>query len=409
MRDPNSAAARVNAPLASPTNSFEMTFNAKANTPYRLWMRMKADADSNDNDSVWVQFNNSVDAAANPIFRSGTTSGTIVALEAIFPDGVLGWGWSDNDLIEGNGNGTLIRFASDGPQTIRVQRREDGVAIDQIVLSPSTYVGGGYIIDRNGVKVAQGADPSPGSLKNDSTILRKTASVVIPSTLIAADGFNYAVPGSLNGQTGGTGFGTNAWAPVSTFASPALASGSMAYSDGSRSLSTGGNKLQPANSSRSSRNFASTITTAGTTKWVAFRLNHTGTGEFPTNHAGFGLWSGLNGTGTEIFLGKPGSSTNYGIFHSGTTVQRTGSVTTTGGRDALLVYRLVFSGSSVTISMWVNPPLSEGSLGTPHATLSKAHTTNIASMLVSTGTNASGFQLDEFRTGASFADVAPTQ
>ena len=28
-------------------------------------------------------------------------------------------------------------FATTGPQTIRIQRREDGISIDQIVLSPA--------------------------------------------------------------------------------------------------------------------------------------------------------------------------------------------------------------------------------------------------------------------------------
>jgi hypothetical protein len=40
-----------------------------------------------------------------------------------------------------------------GPQTIRIQVREDGFSIDQIVLSPTTYL-----------------NASPGSLKNDTTI-----------------------------------------------------------------------------------------------------------------------------------------------------------------------------------------------------------------------------------------------
>ena len=50
--------------------------------------------------------------------------------------------------------GPLIRFSQDGPQRIRVQTREDGLAIDQIVLSPSRYL-----------------NASPGALKNDNTIL----------------------------------------------------------------------------------------------------------------------------------------------------------------------------------------------------------------------------------------------
>ena len=42
-------------------------------------------------------------------------------------------------------------------QTIRVQPREDGLAIDQIVLSPATYL-----------------TSSPGATKNDTTLLSKS-------------------------------------------------------------------------------------------------------------------------------------------------------------------------------------------------------------------------------------------
>ncbi len=66
-----------------------------------------------------------------------------------------GWGWQDN----GYGIGVLgpvLRFATGGVQTIRIQAREDGVSIDQVVLSPSTYL-----------------TRAPGALRNDTTILPK--------------------------------------------------------------------------------------------------------------------------------------------------------------------------------------------------------------------------------------------
>jgi PKD repeat protein len=54
--------------------------------------------------------------------------------------------------------GPQIYFQTTGQQTIRVQEREDGMSIDQIVLSPSTYL-----------------TNSPGALKNDNTILPKSS------------------------------------------------------------------------------------------------------------------------------------------------------------------------------------------------------------------------------------------
>jgi hypothetical protein len=49
-----------------------------------------------------------------------------------------------------------VYFATSGVQTIRVQVREDGVSLDQIVLSADTY-----------------AATAPGITKNDVVILAK--------------------------------------------------------------------------------------------------------------------------------------------------------------------------------------------------------------------------------------------
>ena len=68
-----------------------------------------------------------------------------------------GWGWQDNGWGVGV-MGPVVRFASSGSHTIRVQVREDGLSIDQIVLSAATYL-----------------NAAPGGTKNDSTILRACA------------------------------------------------------------------------------------------------------------------------------------------------------------------------------------------------------------------------------------------
>lgn len=52
--------------------------------------------------------------------------------------------------------GPLVYFKSPGTHTIRIQTREDGLGIDQIVLSPETYL-----------------QTSPGTLKQDTTILAR--------------------------------------------------------------------------------------------------------------------------------------------------------------------------------------------------------------------------------------------
>ena len=151
LANTDAGAAKVVTPLASPSSYFEMSFYANAGQPYHLWMRGKAASDSPYNDSVHVQFSGSVTSGGSAVYRIGTTSSTEYNLEDCIGCAVSGWGWQDN------GWGTLgpdIYFQSSGLQTIRIQEREDGLSIDQIILSPSTYLSN-----------------APGSMKNDGVIL----------------------------------------------------------------------------------------------------------------------------------------------------------------------------------------------------------------------------------------------
>jgi len=156
MRHPNANAAKIATASANPANYFEVTFNAEAGRGYRLWMRGKADSNSWANDSVFVQFNQSVTSSGAATWRLGTTSAAEVNLEDCNGCGVSGWGWQDNGYGT-NVLGPLVYFSATGPQTLRVQTREDGFAIDQIVLSPAAYL-----------------SKSPGAPKNDTRILPRT-------------------------------------------------------------------------------------------------------------------------------------------------------------------------------------------------------------------------------------------
>lgn len=163
LLNPNAGAAKVAAPLASPSSYFEITFSAQAGKAYRLWTRSKAQANSPYNDSFFMQFSGSVTSTGSPIFRIGTSDGTSVNLEDWLYLGIQGWGWQDNGWGIG-ALGPVIFFQNSGVQTLRVQPREDGVGIDQIVLSPLTYL-----------------ISSPGALKNDNVILPKTSPTPTPT------------------------------------------------------------------------------------------------------------------------------------------------------------------------------------------------------------------------------------
>ena len=140
-------------PAITPVDYFEATFNAPAGS-YRIWLRMRGTADSKFNESVWVQLSDATTGAGAPLWRIGTTNALLVNLEDCGGCGISSWGWQDNAWWLGESS--VVRFTTAGPHTIRIQTREDGVDIDQIVLSPVTFF----------------TNP-PGPVRNDQTIVPK--------------------------------------------------------------------------------------------------------------------------------------------------------------------------------------------------------------------------------------------
>ena len=155
ITQPEAGAPKLAAPLAAPTHAFELSFTANAGRPYRLWIRGRAERNWYTNDSVYVQFSGSVTASGVPTFRIGSTSATTYVLEDCSGCVISGWGWQDN----GYGAGVLgpaIYFATSGPQTLRIQARQDGLSIDQVVLSPASYL-----------------TSAPGAVRDDATTVAK--------------------------------------------------------------------------------------------------------------------------------------------------------------------------------------------------------------------------------------------
>jgi hypothetical protein len=155
LQNPDRGVPKLLTAAAAPTAYFELSFQALAGVPYRLWIRGRAAANSYANDSAFVQFDHSVNASGTPVYRIGTADATAYVLEACSGCGVSGWGWEDN----GYGTGVLgpmIYFATTGTHRVRIQVREDGLGIDQIVLSSGLYL-----------------TKPPGAAKADTTILPK--------------------------------------------------------------------------------------------------------------------------------------------------------------------------------------------------------------------------------------------
>ena len=136
LRHLDRARPREDQALPSPASYFEMRFTAKGSTAYHLWVRMHAQNDSTKNDSIHMQFSDSVTATDESTLRIGSTSSAAVTLQNGQTGALQGWGWSDNGFSV---MGAPIYFAADGAHVLRVQSREDGATIDQIVLSPVVF------------------------------------------------------------------------------------------------------------------------------------------------------------------------------------------------------------------------------------------------------------------------------
>ena len=158
LDNPDAGAAKLSSALANPGTYVELQFTAQAGVPYRLWIRGKAQDDSPYNDSIFVQFADSVDEQGTAKSRIGSTSAEVINLEDCFACGLSGWGWQDNGWGVGV-LGPVVYFANSGTHTLRIQPREDGLSIDQVVLSPQLYL-----------------NTAPGAVINDNRILAKSGS-----------------------------------------------------------------------------------------------------------------------------------------------------------------------------------------------------------------------------------------
>ena len=89
-----------------------------------------------------------------PAYQIGTTSALLVNLEDCFACGTSGWGWQNTSWWRSDPS-TFV-FTTAAPHTLRIQVREDGVMLDQIVLSPSQFL-----------------STPPGPVVNDQVIVPK--------------------------------------------------------------------------------------------------------------------------------------------------------------------------------------------------------------------------------------------
>jgi hypothetical protein len=164
--------------LAAPRDYFELTFTAPANTPHHIWLRLRAGANSTYNDSVYAQFSDAVSSKGAAVYAIGTTSGLAVDLQSCSGCALAGWGWMDGAY--GMTQSTTLTFKTSGSHTLRIQTREDGVSLDQVVLSPASWL-----------------TTAPGQTMNDATIVPKPGPPVLSTPFT---GTPAAVPGTIQAE-----------------------------------------------------------------------------------------------------------------------------------------------------------------------------------------------------------------
>jgi type II secretory pathway pseudopilin PulG len=128
---------------SAPVNYFDAAFSAASNKIYHFWGRFKIinTVGWDTSDSIYTQFSDSLSTASNPpagraINRIGDSEGLVPSCDGN-PIGT--WCWDDLWTEIAN-EGERMTFQDTGLHTIRIQRREDGYAIDQLVLSSNTYL-----------------------------------------------------------------------------------------------------------------------------------------------------------------------------------------------------------------------------------------------------------------------------
>ncbi len=286
------------AALASPGDYYEATFSAPASTPYHVWLRLRGVNDSKYNESVWVQFSDSLTQGGSSVYRIGTTGGLLVNLENCSGCGVSAWGWQDKAYWLSQSS--IVQFASSGSHTIRIQTREDGVQIDQVVLSPSTYL---Y--------------SAPGSVTNDSTVLPESSGSASASG--GSSGSGSGSGGSGSGYAGGPYGGSAASIPGRISAANFDSGGSgVAYYDTTPGNNGGAYRQTDVDIESSSEGGQDVGWIAGG-EWVNYTVNVSSSGSYTTQlrvaspNGGGSLHIGFNGSGvwTSVSIPATGGWQNW--------------------------------------------------------------------------------------------------
>jgi len=122
-----------------PENDPHVTFKVQvqAGVPYRFWIHMKVGAPKGKSKAnlVFAQLTDAIDAAGQETLKPRT--GSYLNLRG---PAKSGWAWVGHDAAKPNAPLPLVRFKTGGEVTVRLQAGMEGVAFDQVVLSPTRFL-----------------------------------------------------------------------------------------------------------------------------------------------------------------------------------------------------------------------------------------------------------------------------
>ena len=237
------------------------------------------------------------------------------------------------------------------------------------------------------------------------------ASQFARASLLVYEPFNYPA-GALDGQgdSSDLGFqnGTTWQNGGGTADANQVVSPGLQYVDSSgHSLSVEGNALDLPGTEVDYRDISATYGSAGQTLWISLLAQ----GQDSGNYAGVSLINTNLSSKEILFLGQP-STNHWGFsdysYQNGTGDNTQTAVSTNPASQAFLVYEISVpaNGTGYTIDMWVDPQLGSSLTSSPDA--SEVNTTDkfleFNQLVLHSNESA---QLDEFRIGTTYADVAP--
>jgi hypothetical protein len=154
LTTPDTGVAQTASALSNPSDYIDVPFTAEAGVPYTFWIRLRAANNSKYNDSLWVQFSDA-HVGTTVAYPIGSATGLLVNLATTAEASSLHeWGWTNSAYWLQQP--ATVTFATTGSHVVRIQVREDGVQLDQIVLSAGPYL-----------------SAPPGPVSGDATVVPK--------------------------------------------------------------------------------------------------------------------------------------------------------------------------------------------------------------------------------------------